>query len=119
MMYKIVEQYADNQNVWIDDFVATLEKMLANGASSLREEFSFPGPDEQIQEPDPEGCLDKRDDQLKDKGRHCATYSAIQKKPCKVCNNNSRWRQNKLCQYSCYQAGCGYDGDVCEQLREE
>merc|ERR1712194_877960 len=26
---------------------------------------------------------------------------------------NERWRQKKLCQYSCYQVGCGYDGDVC------
>jgi len=118
MMYQIVEQYADDQNIWIDDFIASLEKMLANGAGSLQEEFSFPDPDDKMQEPDPEpGCVDERDDRMKRKGHHCATYSSVES--CKVCSNNARWRQKKLCRYSCYQAGCGYDGDVCDELREE
>jgi len=117
MMYQIVEQYADDQNIWIDDFIPSLEKMLANGADSLQEEFSFPGPDEQMTEPDPEpGCLDKRSDSMKRKGFQCATWKSV--KNCKVCNNNSKWRSNKLCQYSCYQAGCGYEKDVCDILRE-
>jgi len=51
MMYKIVEQYANNQNVWIDDFIPSLEKMLANGADGLREEFSFPNPDDRMPDP--------------------------------------------------------------------
>jgi len=118
MMYQIVEQYADDQNIWIDDFIASLEKMLANGAGSLQEEFSFPDPDDEMQEPDPEpGCVDERDDRMKRKGHHCATYSSVES--CKVCSNNARWRQKKLCRYSCYQAGCGYNGDVCDELREE
>jgi len=118
MMYQIVEQYADNQNIWIDDFMPSLEKMLSNGADSLQEEFSFPGPDDEMQEPDPEpGCVDKRDNRMKNKGVHCATWSSVKK--CTVCVNNDRWRQKKLCQYSCYQAGCGYKGDVCDMLREQ
>jgi len=48
MMYEIVEQYADDQNIWIDDFIPSLEKMLANGYHSLQEELSFPGPDDQM-----------------------------------------------------------------------
>jgi len=117
MMYEIVEQYADDQNIWIDDFIPSLEKMLANGYHSLQEELSFPGPDDQMTEPDPEpGCLDKRDDRMKRKGDKCATWSSVKK--CTVCSNNERWRQKKLCQYSCYQAGCGYAGDVCDVLLE-
>merc|ERR1712014_80937 len=54
MMYQIVEQYASDQNAWINDFIGSLEKMLANGAGSLQEEYSFPGPDDKIAEPDPE-----------------------------------------------------------------
>lgn len=42
-MWRIADQYAEDQNVWVDDFIATLEKMLGNGASDLREDFSFEG----------------------------------------------------------------------------
>jgi len=91
--------------------------MLANGAGSLQEEFSFPNPDDKMPEPDPDSCPDVRDDILKSKGYQCATYKSV--KSCKHCKNNSRWRQSKVCQYSCYQAGCGYDGDICDELREE
>lgn len=118
MMYKIVEEYADDQNIWINDFIPSLEKMPANGADSLQEEFSFPGPDDKMPEPAPEpGCVDKRDDRMKRKGLQCATWSSVKK--CRVCSNNGRWRQKKLCQYSCYQAGYGYEGDICDVLREE
>jgi len=118
MMYKIVEQYADDQNIWIDDFIASLEKMLASGAGSLQEEFSFPSPDHQLPEPDPEpGCLDERSNRMKNRGNQCATWSSVTS--CKVCNKNVQWRQDKTCRYSCYQAGCGYIGDVCDELREE
>jgi len=51
MMYQIVEQYANDQNIWIDDFIDSLEKMLANGADNLQEEYSFPGPDDKIPDP--------------------------------------------------------------------
>lgn len=40
-MHEIAEQYADDQNVWAEDFIASLEKMVANGAGDLHEEFSF------------------------------------------------------------------------------
>lgn len=115
MMFQIVEQYAEDQNIWIDDFIASLEKMLANGAGDLQSEFSFPDPDDELQEPDPEpGCTDKRDGRMKNRGQQCATHSNV-----KFCRNDARWRKKHLCRYSCYQAGYGYDEDVCDELREE
>jgi len=44
MMYQIVEQYADDQNIWINDFIAALEKMVSNGAGSLHLESDIPTP---------------------------------------------------------------------------
>jgi len=43
-MYQIVEEYADNQQIWATDFIAALEKMLSNGAEpgSLKQEYVFP-----------------------------------------------------------------------------
>merc|ERR1711862_720293 len=29
------------------------------------------------------------------------------------CNNNQNWIDNKFCQLSCYNAGVGYEGDIC------
>lgn len=29
------------------------------------------------------------------------------------CNKNANWRKNKYCRLSCYNAGNGYEGDVC------
>ena len=34
-MYQIMEEYANDQTAWINDFVPALEKMLANGYSTL------------------------------------------------------------------------------------
>lgn len=42
-MHEIAEQYAENQNIWIDDYTVALEKMLANGYDALTEVFSFAG----------------------------------------------------------------------------
>eukprot|EP00927_Polykrikos_kofoidii_P039904 TRINITY_DN3419_c0_g1_i1.p1 TRINITY_DN3419_c0_g1~~TRINITY_DN3419_c0_g1_i1.p1 ORF type:complete len:567 (-),score=86.90 TRINITY_DN3419_c0_g1_i1:29-1729(-) len=42
-MYEIVDEYAEDQNIWANDFIAALEKMLANGNAdgNLREEYTF------------------------------------------------------------------------------
>ena len=34
-LYQIMEEYADDQTVWINDFIPTMEKMLRNGYTSL------------------------------------------------------------------------------------
>ena len=30
-LYQVVEEYADDQNAWIEDFIPTMEKMMSNG----------------------------------------------------------------------------------------
>ena len=35
-LYKIFEEYAADNQKWIDDFIPTLEKMLANGYARLK-----------------------------------------------------------------------------------
>eukprot|EP00448_Togula_jolla_P008014 CAMPEP_0170595146 /NCGR_PEP_ID=MMETSP0224-20130122/14396_1 /TAXON_ID=285029 /ORGANISM="Togula jolla, Strain CCCM 725" /LENGTH=632 /DNA_ID=CAMNT_0010919287 /DNA_START=66 /DNA_END=1964 /DNA_ORIENTATION=- len=44
-MHEVVELYAADQQLWIEDFVRTLEKMLSNGYSKheLRRSFNFDG----------------------------------------------------------------------------
>ena len=36
-MYKSVEEYAENQELWIDDFLRAWSKMQSNGYSNLRD----------------------------------------------------------------------------------
>jgi len=55
-------------------------------------------------------CDDRESDKMMNKGQDCATSNGILDKKC---NNNSKWRNNKWCQLSCYNNGNGYDGDVC------
>jgi hypothetical protein len=44
------------------------------------------------------------------KGRTCGSKD----KPIKTkCNKSANWSKSKFCQLSCYNAGNGYDGDVC------
>ena len=42
-LHQIFEEYASNQQQWLDDFVPTLEKMLANGYGGNE---LTPGPDQ-------------------------------------------------------------------------
>ena len=42
-LHQIFEEYASNQQKWLDDFVPTLEKMLANGYGGNE---LTPGPDQ-------------------------------------------------------------------------
>jgi len=44
------------------------------------------------------------------KGKDCSTQTNTLNKKC---NKSSQWSKNKFCQLSCYNAGNGYDGDVC------
>jgi len=54
-------------------------------------------------------CDDVETSWMSNNGKDCATSSLIDTK----CNKNSNWISNKFCQLSCYNAGNGYDGDVC------
>jgi len=54
-------------------------------------------------------CDDVESNSMIQKGKDCTTLNKLHKK----CNKNPNWRQNKFCQLSCYDAGVGYDGDVC------
>merc|ERR1711862_924127 len=42
------------------------------------------------------------------KGKDCTTVNLASK-----CTNKSFWINQKFCQLSCYNAGLGYDGDIC------
>jgi len=42
-------------------------------------------------------------------GQECTTTDLISSK----CMDNNNWVRNKYCQQSCYDAGRGYNGDVC------
>ena len=35
-LYKIVEEFADDQKAWMNEFVISMEKMLANGYSEIQ-----------------------------------------------------------------------------------
>jgi len=54
-------------------------------------------------------CDDVETNNMIKKGKDCATFNRLQQK----CNKINKWMQNKFCQLSCYNAGVGYDGDVC------
>jgi len=54
-------------------------------------------------------CDDVATNNMIKKGKDCATFNKLHKK----CNKINKWKQNKFCQLSCYNAGVGYDGDVC------
>lgn len=53
-------------------------------------------------------CNDNETQGMKKKGQDCATIDLGNK-----CNRNNNWKKRKFCQQSCYDAGLGYDGDVC------
>jgi len=53
-------------------------------------------------------CDDEETKGMKDNGKDCTTIKISNK-----CNLNDKWVKNKFCQLSCYNAGLGYDGDVC------
>jgi len=55
-------------------------------------------------------CQDNLTKKMKKKGFQCSEkVTAIKKK----CKKNKTWRNKKICQLSCYNAGFGYEGDVC------
>lgn len=55
-------------------------------------------------------CNDVATSGMERKGRECVDNpGAIKKK----CNKSSKWRKKKFCQLSCYNAGYGYQGDIC------
>jgi len=55
-------------------------------------------------------CDDRATPNMIKKGRTCGSRpKPIQTK----CNKSFNWNQNKFCQLTCYNAGNGYDGDVC------
>jgi len=66
--------------------------------------------DEQDEEQRCVPCSDDESPGMKKKGQDCATldFNAGNK-----CNANSNWSRKKFCQLGCYNAGMGYDGDVC------
>jgi len=53
-------------------------------------------------------CDDRGTPTMSDKGKDCTSINLAGK-----CSNKSYWIKNKFCQLSCYNAGLGYDGDVC------
>merc|ERR1712125_247850 len=67
-------------------------------------------------------CTDLPTPWMLKNSKDCASWKwGVQR--CKRCNSEHihsvEWRRNKFCQYSCYMAGCGYDGDVCTSLRPQ
>jgi len=54
-------------------------------------------------------CNDEETYWMKSTGKDCTTSSLIDTK----CNKSDAWTINKYCRLSCYNAGYGYDGDVC------
>merc|ERR1711862_1048499 len=53
-------------------------------------------------------CDDRGTPTMSVKGKDCTSINLAGK-----CSNKSYWIKNKFCQLSCYNAGLGYDGDVC------
>merc|ERR1712152_127873 len=53
-------------------------------------------------------CDDVATPKMIKKGKNCATSTNLQQKCTKP-----KWMKKKYCQLSCYNAGVGYDGDVC------
>jgi hypothetical protein len=56
-------------------------------------------------------CTDNPTPWLEQRGRACGELQ--QSWLCAKCKANPYWSRNNFCQYSCFAAGCGYDGDVC------
>jgi len=54
-------------------------------------------------------CTDIETTWMANNGKDCTTSDLIDTK----CNKSSAWIESKFCQQSCYEAGNGYDGDVC------
>ena len=54
-------------------------------------------------------CTDKKTSWMVSNGEDCTSTGFIKGK-CKI---NPLWKRNKYCQQSCYDAGCGYIGDIC------
>jgi len=46
-------------------------------------------------------------------GINCDTASDVTQ--CTTCKNSAWWSTQKFCQQSCFEAGCGYDGDDCSR----
>jgi len=53
-------------------------------------------------------CDDREPLSFINKGKDCTTVNLASK-----CTNKSFWINQKFCQLSCYNAGLGYDGDIC------
>merc|ERR1712203_269473 len=41
-LYQVMEEYAENQTAWIDDYIPTMEKMMRNGYESLIDSEEVP-----------------------------------------------------------------------------
>jgi len=57
-------------------------------------------------------CDDNPSGSMKKNGKECDGQNAINTINTK-CNKNNRWKKKKFCQLSCFNAGNGYEGDVC------
>merc|ERR1712241_589716 len=53
-------------------------------------------------------CNDEGTPGMKKNNKDCAKFNISKK-----CNLNEIWSQSNFCQLSCYNAGLGYEGDVC------
>jgi len=53
-------------------------------------------------------CDDRETPYMINNGKDCTTTDLAKK-----CTNKSAWVSQKFCQLSCYNAGLGYDGDIC------
>jgi len=65
----------------------------------------------------PKSCSDQPTAGMVRGGKTCSSFFKVETCAASACKASTAWRKKNFCQQSCFEFGCGYDGDFCTKMR--